>query len=127
VLGMKRVALTTLGTLMQAWGPKLADQQEVLIQAADMLIDVYAADSVLLRGLTAATPLHEAAVRVFVHDASWRVERAARGALAASVRGDELPPLLRALRQFLEIPPLDTVALRQQLADAVVERRVYPF
>jgi alkylation response protein AidB-like acyl-CoA dehydrogenase len=127
VAGLKQVALTTLGTLMQTYGSNLSEQQDVLTQAADILIDVYAADSVVLRGMAAATPLHEAAVRVFVSDAAWRVERAARCALTATLAGEELPRGLLAVRQLLEAPPLDTVGLRRQLADAVVERRVYPF
>ena len=51
VAAMKKVALMVLGTAMQTYGEKLADQQEVLSAAADIIIDVYAAESVVLRGL----------------------------------------------------------------------------
>src|SRR5687768_11428871 len=49
VAAMKKVALMVLGTAMQTYGEKLTDQQEVLTLAADIIIDVFAADSVLLR------------------------------------------------------------------------------
>ena len=51
---MKKVALMVLGTAMQTYGDKLADEQEVLSGAADIIIDVYAAESVVLRAAPGA-------------------------------------------------------------------------
>jgi alkylation response protein AidB-like acyl-CoA dehydrogenase len=132
---MKKVALMVLGTAMQTYGEKLADEQEVLLAAADIIIDVYAAESALLRALRladartgqAGTALHEAAARVFVNDAAVRVEASAKTALAAMADGDTLRTLLAALRRLLKVTPINTVALRRQLADATVERRSYIF
>ena len=50
---MKKVALVVLGTALQIYGEKLTDQQEVLTLSADIIIDVYAAESVLLRSRAA--------------------------------------------------------------------------
>src|SRR4029450_11634571 len=58
VASMKKVALMVLGTAMQTCGDKLADQQEVLSSAADIIIDVYAADSAVLRASQPSAPLH---------------------------------------------------------------------
>jgi alkylation response protein AidB-like acyl-CoA dehydrogenase len=131
---MKKVALMVLGTAMQTYGETLADQQEVLSSAADILIDVYAAESALLRAAAAAwapgrtgASLHEHAASVFVNDAASRVEIAARTALAAMTEGDSLRTLLAALRRVLKITPVNTVALRRLVADAVVEKKGYPF
>ena len=74
VAGMKKVALMVLGTAMQTYGAGLADEQEVLTRAADVIIDVYAAESALLRASAPVAPLHEAAARVFINDAAARVE-----------------------------------------------------
>ena len=71
--------------------------------------------------------LHEAAARVFINDAVARVEVAARDALAAMAEGDMLRTLTAALRRFLKVTPVNTVALRRELAAALAERRVYPF
>jgi alkylation response protein AidB-like acyl-CoA dehydrogenase len=137
VAAMKKVSLMILGTAMQTYGQKLADEQEVLLAAADIIIEVFAAESALLRAAQASAPapnerhrvegLHEAAARVYVNDAAVRVEASAKTALAAMADGDTLRTLLAALRRLLKVTPVNTVALRRQLADATVERRTYPF
>jgi hypothetical protein len=99
----------------------------VLSRAADIVMDVYAAESAVLRAAIAGTPLHETAACLFVNDAMGRVELTARDALAAMEEGDTLRTLLAALKRLTKITPMNTVALRRRLADAVVERRVYPF
>ena len=124
---MKKIALMVLGTAMQTYGEKLADEQEVLLAAADIAIDVYAAESALLRAARSSSPLHEAAARVFINDAAWRVDVSAKTALAAMASGDTLRTLLAALRRLLKVTPVNTVELRRQLADTAVERRTYPF
>jgi alkylation response protein AidB-like acyl-CoA dehydrogenase len=126
-VSMKKVALMVLGTAMQTYGERLADEQEVLLAAADIIIDVYASESALLRAAQAGGALHEAAARVYVNDAAVRVEAAAKTALAAMADGDTLRTLLAALRRLLKVAPINTVALRRQLADATVERRTYLF
>ena len=130
VTAMKKVALMVLGTAMQTYGTNLADEQEVLIAAADIIVDVYAGESALLRATQAEGPLaalHSAAARAYVNDAAVRVEGSAKTALAAMADGDTLRTLLAALRRLLKVTPVNTVALRRQLADATVERREYIF
>ena len=128
VSAMKKAALMVLGTAMQTYGEKLTDQQEVLMGAADVLIDVYGAESALLRAAaTAPGSLHEAAAQVFISDAAGRVELTARTTLAAMAEGDTLRMLLAALRRIMKVTPVNTVVLRRRIADAVVERKAYPF
>ncbi|HEX9369245.1 MAG TPA: acyl-CoA dehydrogenase family protein [Vicinamibacterales bacterium] len=130
VTAMKKVALMVLGTAMQTYGEKLADEQEVLLAAADIIIEVYASESALLRAAQAGAALdtlHRAAARVYINDAAVRVEASAKTALAAMADGDTLRTLLAALRRLLKVTPINTVALRRQLANATVERRTYPF
>jgi hypothetical protein len=112
---------------MQTYGEKMADEQEILMAAADIIIDTYGSESALLRAAQAGGALHEAAARVFVNDAAVRVESSAKTALAAMADGDTLRTLLAALRRLLKVTPINTVALRRQLADATVERRTYLF
>jgi alkylation response protein AidB-like acyl-CoA dehydrogenase len=125
--GMKKAGLAVLGTAMQTFGDTLTDQQEVLSTTADILIEVFAAESALLRAARSGDPVHLAAARVFVSDAAGRVELAARSALAGTVEGDTLRTLLAALRRFLKPVPVNTVRLRREIADAVVARAGYPF
>jgi alkylation response protein AidB-like acyl-CoA dehydrogenase len=126
VTGLKKAGLMALGTAMQTYGEKLPDQQEILSLAADIVIDVYAAESAALRA-AAGSDLHRAAAQIVVHDASGRVEIAARTALAGMAEGDTLRTLLAALRRTVKPTPVNTVALRRHLADAVAERKGYPF
>jgi hypothetical protein len=112
---------------MQTYGDKLSDDQEVLLAAADIIIDVFASESALLRASQARAPLHEAAARIYTNDAAARVEASAKTALAAMASGDTLRTQLAALRRLLKVTPINTVELRRQLADATVERRSYLF
>lgn len=131
--GFKKVALMILGTAMQTYGDKLTDQQEVLSLAADILIDIYAAESAAIRARQIhlaqhrAADQHEAAARVYVDGAAARVEAAAKSALAAMADGDTLRTLLAALRRLLKVQPINAVALRRQLADAATAAPGYIF
>jgi alkylation response protein AidB-like acyl-CoA dehydrogenase len=120
-----------LGLAMQTYGDVLVDQQEILTYLADILIDLYSADSAVLRARSvenhAAGPFHAAAARVFVNDAAMRVDAAARQALAAMLDGDGLRTMLAALRRLLKAPPINTTALRRRLADEAVARCGYIF
>ena len=125
VASFKRTALAVLGTAMQTYGEKLSEEQEVLSYAADVLIEVYAAESAVLRALASRArgdgraALHAAAAQIVVHDGAQRVEMAARSALGGMAEGDTLRTLLAALRRMLKPQPVNTITLRRQLAEAV--------
>ena len=131
VAAMKKAALMVLGTAMQTYGAQLGDQQEILLTTADILIATYGAESVLLRseaaGEAGGGEARTAAARTFVSDAAGKVELAARSALAGMAEGDTLRTLLAALRRIMKVTPVNTVALRRTVADAVVARKGYPF
>jgi hypothetical protein len=127
VAAMKKVSLMVLGSAMQKFGEKLTDEQELLSWTADILIDTYAAESSVARAAQTKAPLVVDATTVFVNDAAFRVEVAARQALAAVAEGDTLRTLLAALRRLLKVTPVNTVTLRRRISDAVVARAGYPF
>ena len=129
----KKTALMVFGLAMQTYGQKLTDEQEVLMHLADITIDVYSAESAVLRALAAAegqdrrAALHIDAAQVFVNDAALRIDASARQALAAIAEGDTLRTMLAALRRVLKVTPINTVAARRRLADETVARGSYPF
>ena len=131
VAAFKKIALMVLGTALQTYGDKLADQQELLSYTADILIETYAAESTVRRARAAlaarhpASSLHDAAARAYVNDSAQRIEMAARSALAAMADGDTLRTLLAALRRVAKFSPVNTVALRRALADATVAQGRY--
>jgi len=131
VESLKKTALMVFGVAMQTYGTKLPDQQEVLTYTADILIDVYSAESALLRAMAAGgaarASLHADAARVFLNDAAARIEMTARQALAAMTTGDTFRTMLAGLRRLSKFVPLDTVTLRRRLADEAVSRGGYIF
>jgi alkylation response protein AidB-like acyl-CoA dehydrogenase len=132
IASFKKTTLMVFGLAMQTFGTKLTDEQEVLMHLADITIDVFSAESAVLRAQAASAaggsrvPLHVDAARVFVNDAALRIDASARQALAATVDGDTLRTMLAALRRLLKVTPINTVAARRRLADAAVERGAYP-
>src|SRR5215467_8495690 len=131
VEALKKTALMVFGVAMQTYGTKLADQQEVLMYIADLLIDVYTVESALLRAMAAQgasrASLHGDAARVLLNDAAARIEVTARQSLAAMVSGDTLRTMLAGLKRLSKFVPFDTVTLRRRLADAAVTQGGYIF
>jgi alkylation response protein AidB-like acyl-CoA dehydrogenase len=133
VANSKKAALMVFGLAMQTYGQKLSDEQEVLMHIADMLMDVYAAESSVLRAIAASeaqrprADLYCDAARVFVSDAAMRIDASARQALAAIAEGDSLRTMLAALKRFFKAVPANTTLLRRRLADESVARHAYPF
>ncbi|HJR59061.1 MAG TPA: acyl-CoA dehydrogenase family protein [Vicinamibacterales bacterium] len=122
---MKTAASIVLSTAVGQYGKALGEQQEVLMFAADVIIDTFASESVMLRAAASGDPLHATAAAVYINDAVGRVELAARNALAAI--GDAGRARLTGLRALMNIEPVNTIPLRHQLAEAVLSRRKYPF
>jgi alkylation response protein AidB-like acyl-CoA dehydrogenase len=133
VAGAKKIALMVIGLAAQKFGEKLVDEQEVLGCFADITMDTYALESAVLRAQKRAAAsgedqarLQEAAVRCFAQDALDRIEGNARRALAAIDEGDMLRTYLAALKRFSRREATNTIALRRQVADAVIENGRYP-
>lgn len=130
----KKVALMTLGTAAQKYMMGLSDQQEILMGVADIIIDTYAMESAILRTLKMAASQGETAAalytdmtRTFCNDAVERIEAHAKNTLAAMAEGDELRTLLAALRRFTKMTPMNTVAARQRIANAMIEANKYVY
>jgi alkylation response protein AidB-like acyl-CoA dehydrogenase len=129
----KKIVLMVAGSAMQRYGTKIDQEQEVLSYLADILTDTYAAESAMLRARDAVTrkvsnaELHQHAASITVNEAAGRIELAARSALAAMADGDVLRTQLAALRRLMKVTPVNTVAMRRQLADAAVAQGGYIF
>ncbi len=130
---MKKAAIMVLGLAMQTYGVALEQEQEVLMLASDIIMDTFTAESAALRAAQSAEAGHPLAAlqadaaAILVHDAGLRVDGAARTAIQAMTSGDTQRTMLAALRRFLKITPVDTIAARRRLADAIAERKGYLF
>ena len=130
----KKVALMTLGTAAQKYMMGLSDQQEILMSVANIIMDTYAMESAILRTKKMSAAQGEDSVaqyaemtRVFCNDAIERIEAEAKNTLAAMAEGDELRTLLTALRRFTKMTPMNTVAARQRIANAMIEANRYVY
>jgi butyryl-CoA dehydrogenase len=134
VANAKKMFLQAAGGAMQKFREKLADEQELIGALSNVVMEIYAMESALLRAQKAAAAKGEAAVqtmidaaRVFINDAAERVEHEARRALAAVHEGDMLTTQMAVLKRFAKRAPVDTIALRRRVAAAVQSQDRYPF
>ena len=131
----KKTALMVLGTAAQKYMAALQEQQEILINCADIIMEAYAMETVILRAKKFAEKKgQDAAARyidmaaVFCNDASQRVEMSARNAISAITDGDEKRTLLVALKRFTKNSnPINTVAARQRIADVMIQANSYVY
>ncbi|HTZ75282.1 MAG TPA: acyl-CoA dehydrogenase family protein [Candidatus Aquilonibacter sp.] len=127
----KKAFLLASGAAVQRFADKLAEHQEIVAALANIVIDIYAMESSLLRAQKAASAgeagVMADAARTYIYDAVDRIEKEARTALAATVEGDTLTTQLAVLRRFTKHSPVDTIALRRRVAQAVLAQNRYPF
>lgn len=131
----KKVALMVLGTAAQKYMMALAEQQEVLINCADIIMDAYQMETAILRAKKHADANGEEAAgryidmaSVFCNDAMQRIDAKAKNTIAAIAEGDEGRTLLVALRRFTKNnSPINTIAARQRIADLMIERNTFPY
>ena len=131
----KKIALMVLGTAAQKYMMALAEQQEVLLNCADIIMDAYQMESAILRAKKLAEKSGNAAAAdqidmaaVFCNDAIQRIEMKARNTLIAIAEGDEGRTLLIALKRFTKNNyPVNTIAARRRIADALIAANTYAF
>ena len=112
----------------------LSNEQEILMNVADMLIEVYAAESVLLRveklvGIKGeeAVALQIDIARTYLSDALERINLSGKHAITAFNDGDMLRIMLMGLKRFTKYEPINTIAARRRVADKVIEENQYAF
>jgi len=133
VASLRKTVLATVGLSMQTWGESLQHEQEALMSLSDLIIDTFIAESSMLRAAQAVAAshphaaLHIDAATVIAHDAGLHADATARTLLASMQSGDALRTSLAGLRRILKVPPVNTVAARRRIADAITDRKAYPF
>jgi len=130
----KKMFLQAAGGSVQKFREKLADEQELIGALSNMVMEIYAMESCLLRAQKAAgtrgdaaTSVMQDSARVFISDAMERVEHDAKRAIAAVNDGDMLTTQMAVLKRFGKRATVDTIALRRNVASAVQAQDRYPF
>ncbi len=128
----KKLGLFVSGAATQKYMQAIQDQQEVMGAIADMTIEIYAMESAVLRAqkmveqkgeASAALPL--AMTRVYLTQALEKVEAAAKKVIADVAEGDMLRTQLAIVRRLSKHEPFNTIALRQQIAQKMIEAGKY--
>jgi len=127
VAAMKKMCLAAVGFAAQKHGENLKDHQEILADAADMVMETYACESGLLRALKKAERDGEPAaglmadlLTLYVHDAMDRVAVWGRNVLAQSASGDELRTMLAGLRRLAKHDPVNRAQLHGAIAEPLI-------
>jgi alkylation response protein AidB-like acyl-CoA dehydrogenase len=132
----KKIGLLVAGAAVQKYMMKLGEPEEEDIVAliSNIVIEVFAMESALLRAMKSVeksederSQIQKAMVKVYVNDALGRVEDFAKQAFAAIAEGDTLRTQLSALKKLTRFTPVNTIALRREIADAVIKIGRYPF
>ena len=135
VKGLKKVFLMVAGKAVQQFGPDLEEHQQLLMAAADILIEVYMAESAVLRAEKNARRSGEdsqktqiAMAQLYLYDAVDIVMRKAKEAIISFAEGDEQRMMLMGLKRFTKYQNHpNVVQLKEMIADAVAERNGYTF
>ncbi|MGG4451877.1 acyl-CoA dehydrogenase family protein [Brevibacillus porteri] len=128
----RKIILMVAGSALMKYQQAMSKEQELLAFAADMLIELYAMDSIVKRtekamaanGIEAEQQKLEMTA-VYVHEAFDRIEGWAKEALATMEEGDELRLRLSILKKLTRRTPINTVALKRSIADRVIEAGAY--
>ena len=133
----KKIVLMVAGAAakMQMDGQlNLKGEQEILMNVADMMIDVFLAESTLLRvaklaGMdkTIDQEVYDAILKVFFTDATSRIHKNATDALTSFAEGDLLKTMLMGLKRFTKYPPVNVKAARRKIAAQLIEKNEYCF
>lgn len=132
MLAQARKAFLMVGGLaVQKYLQKLENEQEILANLADMMIEIYAIESALLRAKKALAKdaekarLKVAMTRVYTQEAFARIEFLGRETLAAMEEGDMLRTQLSIFRKLVRYNPVNTIALKREIAAKVTEAAKY--
>ena len=122
------------GKAAETFGPTLNDEQEVLMHIADMLIEIYAAESTLLRteklmGIYGdeGSQLYQQMAKLYMHDAVQKIRNHGEEAVACFTEGDELKVLLMGMKRFTKINSVNTRDLRRAIADKMISENKFPY
>jgi hypothetical protein len=134
VANLKKSILMVSGAAVQKLMTKIENEQEVLMNIADMAIETFNAESVLLRAMkivemhgeeNAANVLD--IMRTYLYDAADRINKSGKDAINAFADGDEQRMILMGLKRFTKAAPFNTKESRRRIADKMIAEGKYCF
>lgn len=134
IKNLKKAVLMAAGKAAEKFGPKLDHEQEVLMSLADMVIEVYVAESTLIRTEKLmsrygdeGSALYQNMAKLYLYEAVTKIKNAGDEAVACFAEGDELKVMLMGMKRFTKMDPVNTKELRQSIADVMIEENKFPY
>ncbi|MBK8494495.1 MAG: acyl-CoA dehydrogenase family protein [Chitinophagaceae bacterium] len=134
IVNMKKSILMVAGAAVQKLMMTLQDEQEILMNIADMAIETFEAESTLLRIMKmadkqgeAATQLQVDMMRCYLNDAVDKVNKAGKEAINAFAGGDEQRMMLLGLKRFTKTEPFNSKDARRRIANKLIAENKYPW
>lgn len=131
---LKKAGLMVAGAAAQKFMLKLSDEQEILMNLADILIEIYVAESTLLRVQKlisqrgeADTAIQKEMALIYLHYAIEKAAYSSKQAITSFAEGDELRLMLMGLKRFTKVEPYNLKEARRRVANFVIEKGEYPF
>lgn len=134
VANLKKAILMTAGAAVQKLMMKIESEQEILMNLADMAIQTFNAESVLLRVMKMVEKQGEAntrfqldIMRTALYDAADKVNKAGKDAINSFAEGDEQRMILMGLKRFTKADPFNCKEARRRIADKMIAEGKYCF
>jgi len=133
VNGIKKATLLVLGIAHKVLQKQLVKEQEIMMNIADMMLQLYAAESSVLRVQKQADmnnvniDLYKDMIDVFVYDAVASVRKSGMDAMVSFLEGEQLEQFSKALEIFTHIKPVNVKDARRRIADKLIEENNYCF
>ena len=131
---LKKAILMTAGAAVQKLMAKIENEQEVMMNLADMAIETFNAESTLLRVMKMIEKNGEASCRyqldimqTYLYDAADRVNKSGKDAINAFAEGDEQRMILMGLKRFTKAEPFNSKNARRRIADKMIGEGKYCF
>jgi alkylation response protein AidB-like acyl-CoA dehydrogenase len=132
ITNFKKAVLMVAGAAAQKLMMELSKEQEVLINIADMMIDLYVSESVLLRAEKLSSLKGEnnckeqiEIMRVYLNDAADRINKNGKEAINSFAEGDELRMMLMGLKRFTKTEPFNAKEARRMVAAKLISENKY--
>jgi alkylation response protein AidB-like acyl-CoA dehydrogenase len=128
----KRQCMLAAGLAVQVLGQKLIDNQEVMARMSDMLMEIYAMESAVVRAERMVESGHRWAqiardmTELFVNESWHKVHGNARMLCADVVEGEALRHALAGVKAFTEFHPTSSARLRGRIASELIQKGIYP-
>ncbi len=134
IVNFKKAILMVAGAALQKYTTSFQNEQEIMLNVADMLMYTYAAESTLLRVEKLAgmydekkLAIYKDILDVFLYDTAYRINKIGIDAVNSFAEGDEQAGMLMGMKRFTKVNPVNVKEARRRIADQLIEANQYNF